>query len=62
MTGPEHYETAERLLAHFTEHGDAISAVAAGVHTGLALAAATACLPYPGADPEWLRVAGDEPS
>ncbi len=69
MTGPEHYQAAERLLAGVTldaTHPDGSPVIradepetiaAAQVHATLALAAATAI--HPGGFDRWYDVAGE---
>jgi hypothetical protein len=75
VTGPEHYREAERLIDeanhvghHDPQRGDGIL-IAAQVHATLALAAATALLPFANVDsgmPDldldgWREVAGTPP-
>lgn len=74
MTGPEHYQEAERLLAAATDNGgdptpgecDDAYRAAAQVHATLALASAQALAPvthFMGDDPlvtEWGRLLGHD--
>ena len=67
MTGPEHYQEAERIIGEAPAPALTAGALAlAQVHTGLALAAATALHEpaegLPGRDRAgWYRAAGTQP-